>query len=208
MLRAWSAAERARWRVDEYHAQPASRNRLGGLLHRRHVLLVASCGSGAEGDDMSDPRVVARAYTAAAFECGERGAGKRYDLSTSPNRDWSRDTYLDLQRKAGCKPHPAPDLQVALIQQRADFAAVEVVAKPTDASQKYRPARLLHIRVDGHGKWTRPAAMSLRSGRDLAGAGARLAAAIARDHPTAFTPGTTADATHRPRRFLALSTTL
>lgn len=113
------------------------------------VILVASCGSGAGSNDLSDPRVVARAYTAAAFECGERGAGKRYDLSTSPNRDWSRDTYLDLERKAGCKPRPAPDLQVALIQQRADFAAVEVVAKPTDASQKYRPARLLLVRVDG-----------------------------------------------------------
>jgi hypothetical protein len=113
------------------------------------VILVASCGSGAKGDDMSDPRVVARVYMAAAFECGERGAGKRYDLSTSPNRDWSRDTYVDLQRKAGCKPHPAPDLQVALIQQRADFAAVEVVVKPTDANQKYGPARLLLVRVDG-----------------------------------------------------------
>jgi Putative lumazine-binding len=115
------------------------------------VILVASCGSGAEGDDTSDPRVVAKAYTTAAFECGERGAGKQYDLSTSPNRDWSRDTYLDLQRKAGCKPQRAPDLQVALIQQRGDFAAVEVVAEPTNASQNYRPARFLLVRVDG--KW-------------------------------------------------------
>jgi hypothetical protein len=76
--------------------------------------LVAGCG-GTPGPDLSSPQDVAQAYVAAHFRCGEDGAGRVYDLSWSPERDWTRSTYLTLQARAGCAPRPIPDLHPVVV---------------------------------------------------------------------------------------------
>ena len=106
------------------------------------LLIIAGCG-GSSGERTDDPREVARMYVAASFDC-ENGAGRQYDLSTSPNRDWDRATYIQFERRRGCRPRPLPDLDVALLAKESDVARVQVA----DEAGHVR-AQLVVVRLDG-----------------------------------------------------------
>ena len=108
------------------------------------AVVLASCG-GSDKPNVTDPRDVARAYVEAKFDCGDEGAGLRYDLSTSPNREWSRERYITIERRNGCRREPTPQLRVALVQPpNGDVAVVQVVG-----NEEARAYELMLVRVDG-----------------------------------------------------------
>lgn len=89
---------------------------------------VAITFAGCDGDRAAGPPApqdVARAYVAAAFRCGETGAGATY-LSWSPERDWTRAKYIELEERGGCAPQPVPRLFPVLIGLGSDTATVWV----------------------------------------------------------------------------------
>jgi hypothetical protein len=91
------------------------------------AVTLAGCGADdPAGVDRRDPESVARAYYLTYYDCGEQGAGLRYDLSTSPYRDWSRATYLKLERNAGCRPGHAPAIDARLDARQRDRAVITI----------------------------------------------------------------------------------
>lgn len=83
--------------------------------------------------DMANPEAVARAYYVSLYECGEKGAGARYDLTTSTRRTWSRNTYLQIERRSGCEPRQPPSFDVHTIARIEDETIVAVTAPGVDA---------------------------------------------------------------------------
>jgi hypothetical protein len=79
--------------------------------------------------DRADPQAVARAYYNTFYDCGERGAGLRYDLSTSPERDWTRATYLRLEREDGCSDTTPPTVDPQLVDPDLDDEITRVVLR-------------------------------------------------------------------------------
>jgi hypothetical protein len=78
--------------------------------------------------DMTNPESVARAYYLTLYECGTKGAGERYDLTTSTRRTWSRDTYIKIERRSGCEPGQAPSFDVHTFTRVEDEAVVVITA--------------------------------------------------------------------------------
>lgn len=116
------------------------------------ALVVVGCGQDNKTRRAPPPpsaSTVAIAYAAAAFRCGENGAGRQYDLSISPNRDLPRSWYVayQLDPKNGCHALAVPDLQPIRVMQREDQATVKIVA-PTFREQII--ALLSLVRIDGH----------------------------------------------------------
>lgn len=110
------------------------------------AVLLTGCG-GEPGP--ATAKDVARAYVTAAFLCGEQGAGATYDLSWSPQRDWTRTTYLRLERRQGCSPQPVPRLHLVQAGEAGDEATVWVY--PADPRVKPDVPRLVLVleRIDG-----------------------------------------------------------
>lgn len=82
----------------------------GGLAGAAAVTGLHTTGGSSAGARVASlgPEAVARAYFLTLYQCGEQGAGARYDLSTSPERDWTRSTYLRLEKQGGCQPTRPP----------------------------------------------------------------------------------------------------
>lgn len=93
------------------------------------------------------PRDVAVQYLAAEFACGELGAGRQYDLSVSPERDWTRAEAIAYQERTGCRPAPVPT-HVMYVTQRDDVAFVTITAR----SGQRVPSRLTLVLIDGQWK--------------------------------------------------------
>lgn len=111
------------------------------LLAALAAAVLIGCG-GATSPRSDDPKSVARAYYEAAYACGENGAGRQFDLSTSPRRDWTRDEYLAFQQRHGCQPQPVPPAQIALVKKQRDAALVEV-------DTATGPGHLVLVNIDG-----------------------------------------------------------
>ena len=96
------------------------------------VVGVAGCGggNGSGGDggglDHDDPEAVAKAYYASFYDCGEHGAGLRWDLQVRGPEDWPRTRDLAAERARGCRPVPVPAIEVALGRTQNDVAIVAV----------------------------------------------------------------------------------
>lgn len=99
-------------------------------------LAVAACGGGdgkgddgpAGGLDRSNPEAVSRAYLATYYDCGDQGAGLRWDLEQhSGGADTtSKAEELAIEREDGCRPTKVPPVQTARGQSSGDFTAVLV----------------------------------------------------------------------------------
>jgi hypothetical protein len=79
-------------------------------------LVIAGCGgddNGRGGLDRNDPEAVARAYIATYYDCGDRGAGLRWDLETHDGGELeiSREGAVESERKKGCRPTRAPKVK-------------------------------------------------------------------------------------------------
>lgn len=79
--------------------------------------------------NMGDPEAVARAYYLTLYQCGEQGAGARYDLSTSTQRTWSRDEFLKIERRSGCEPAQTPSIDVRTVTRVEDQAVVLITGR-------------------------------------------------------------------------------
>jgi hypothetical protein len=115
------------------------------------AVTTAGCGDNSDAGRTaaidSNPRAVAREYTAAAFRCGDQGAGRQYDLSLSPARDHSRPWYVAYQMRSGCTEAPTPALVPVLVAQQGDQARVRVIGP--DDQRLFAPVSLILVRVDG-----------------------------------------------------------
>ncbi len=113
-----------------------SQHRLGqltGILLPLVVALAATmtgCGgrdaNGSGGLDRNDPKAVAKAYYETFYDCGERGAGLRWDLQVRVPDDRPRSQDIADERHEGCRPARVPAVQVALGQKQNDLAVVQV----------------------------------------------------------------------------------
>jgi hypothetical protein len=122
------------------------------------ALALAACGDNSEvhGVDTSDPRKVAQALVEASFACGEDGNGLIYDLTAEVDRRISREKFLELQRRAGCRPLRVPeDLQVSEFGRRGDFIGFQFKpAVSADEAGSYLPEGLADQDNDGLGSLT------------------------------------------------------
>jgi len=114
-------------------------------------LAVSACGGDngpGGGLDRNDPEAVARAYIAALYDCGDRGAGLQWDLSVQndPANGQTRDEVLAGERDQGCRPTRVPDIQTIRGQTQGDVTRVGI-ANP-DACDSQSDLVLVLVRAD------------------------------------------------------------
>lgn len=112
--------------------------------------LFLGCGGNASTATLS-PEQVAREYVTAAYLCGEQGAGRAYDLSTSSARTWPRSKFISEEARHGCRPQPVPSLNVIRGDRTPDVAVVAVEVVPSPGSLEGRGSLLLTLRRSGDG---------------------------------------------------------
>ncbi|MCA1699626.1 MAG: hypothetical protein LC790_12300 [Actinobacteria bacterium] len=79
-------------------------------------LAVLGCGGDDNGPgslDRNDPEAVARAYIATYYDCGDRGAGLRWDLELHDGGELeiSREDAVADERQEGCRPSRTPEVK-------------------------------------------------------------------------------------------------
>lgn len=116
------------------------------------VALIAGCGGNASTATLS-PEQVAREYVTAAYRCGEQGAGRAYDLSTSSARTWPRARFISEEARHGCRPQPVPTLNIIRGNRTPDVAVVGVEVVPSPGSLEGRGSLLLTLRRSESGPW-------------------------------------------------------
>lgn len=114
-------------------------------------LAVSACGGDnapGGGLDRNDPEAVARAYVAALYDCGDRGAGLQWDLEVhdNPANEQSRDEVLAGERENGCSPTRVPNIQTIRGQTQGDVTRVGI-ANP-DACDSQSDLVLVLVRSD------------------------------------------------------------
>lgn len=96
-------------------------------------LAVCGCGGGGGdtpgGLDRNDPEAVARAYIATYYDCGDKGAGLRWDLEIHEGGEDepTRAEALAGERQDGCRPTRVPTVQTFLGGSRGDISEVVIV---------------------------------------------------------------------------------
>lgn len=87
---------------------------------------LAACG----GDDEQSPEEVARSYYEARYDCGEKSAGRLFDLTTGSRSGRSREEFVrdvvEQERAEGCRPERAPEIETFEVSKESDRAVVEV----------------------------------------------------------------------------------
>jgi hypothetical protein len=114
-------------------------------------LAVTGCGgddNGPGGLDRNDPEAVARAYIATYYDCGDRGAGLRWDLTarSGSENETSREDALASERDDGCRPTRVPEIRTARGATRGDFT--EVIVRNPDACPSADELVLVLVRGD------------------------------------------------------------
>lgn len=118
-------------------------------------LAVSGCGgddNGPGGLDRNDPEAVARAYVAALYDCGARGAGLRWDLRVhdDPANEQTREEAVASERDDGCRPTRVPDIQTVRAQGQpgsGDVANVGIINP--DACPSQDDQVLVLVRIEG-----------------------------------------------------------
>jgi len=77
-------------------------------------LAVSACGGDngpGGGLDRNDPEAVARAYIESYYDCGDRGAGLRWDLQLHDGGEITRADVIASEQREGCRPTRVPDVE-------------------------------------------------------------------------------------------------
>lgn len=114
--------------------------------------LFTGCGGNASTATLS-PEQVAREYVTAAYRCGEQGAGRTYDLSTSSARTWPRAKFISEEARHGCRPQPVPPLNIIFRGAHATDAAVVCVEVFDPATTRVDGTLWLTLRRSEGGPW-------------------------------------------------------
>jgi hypothetical protein len=111
-------------------------------------LVIAGCGGNASTATLS-PEQVAREYVTAAYRCGEAGAGRAYDLSTSSARTWPRSKFISEEARHGCRPQPIPTLRILRGKSTTYKAVIGVEVIPNPSTTEGRGVLVLELRRFG-----------------------------------------------------------
>ena len=114
-------------------------------------LAVSACGGGGgeNGLDRGDPEAVARAYYATYYDCGERGAGLKWDLQLHEGGEdeITREEALASEKKDGCRPTRVPKILTVRGGTRGEVT--EVLVSNPDACEPGQATMVLVKSGDG-----------------------------------------------------------